>query len=221
MRLNKYIAVNSALSRRSADMAIEQGKITVNGKKAVLGSSVSESDHVAIEGVEIRPKKVQRIIVLIDKPVGYVSSKHGQGSPTVYDLLPSQFKNLNIAGRLDKDSCGLLLLTNDGEMLYELTHPSQEKIKVYEVVLDKQLTTIDKTKIEQGVSLNDGTSRLKLNQRSQDRTKWEVIMNEGRNRQIRRTFSKLGYKVQHLKRTRLGDYTIDQLAGAKFLTITI
>lgn len=221
MRLNKYLAENSALSRRSADMAIEQGKVTINGAKAQLGADVGQTDIVELEGMVIRPRLGSKIVVLLNKPVGYVCSKDGQGSPTVYDLLPNEYNNLNIAGRLDKDSSGLVVLTSDGDLLYKLTHPSQNKIKIYEVKLNKPLGLNDKKLIEKGVGLEDGLSKLKLEPIDGSGLNWTVKMHEGRNRQIRRTFAALNYKVNSLDRIKMADYSLDQTKQGEHLAFTI
>jgi pseudouridine synthase len=221
MRLNKFIADNTSLSRRAADKAIELGKVTINGQNAVLGANITETDTIALDGVDIKPKNSQKIVVLLNKPVGYVCSKDGQGSPTIYDILQSNYKDLNIAGRLDKDSSGLVLLTNDGDLLYKLTHPSQSKVKVYKVALDKALINIDVKNIERGVQLQDGPSKLMLTKLDDEGQQWKVEMHEGRNRQIRRTFMALGYNVKKLHRTKIDQYEIGDIKIGKFMVLYI
>src|SRR5690606_8683974 len=132
-----------------------------------------------------------------NKPTGYICSRRGQGSRTVYDLLPDKYRSLKTAGRLDKESSGLLILTNNGNLANQLTHPRYEKEKVYKVKLNKPLTGADKNKLLEGVKLDDGPSRfIKIEQNPQGVC--EVTLSEGRNRQIRRTFDTLGYKVVYL-----------------------
>jgi 23S rRNA pseudouridine2605 synthase len=123
MRLNKFIAQSTGLSRRAADAAIAQGRVSVNGREAALGKEVGESDTVVLDNSAITPA-VNTVTIMLNKPVGYVCSRNGQGSKTVYDLLPPEYQQLKPVGRLDKDSSGLLLMTNDGDLAYELTHPS-------------------------------------------------------------------------------------------------
>src|SRR3990167_9874353 len=148
MRINKYVALATGMSRRAADAVIELGKITVNGQPATAGQQISSEDKVALDGKNINTSsKIQTII--LNKPVGYVCSRDGQGSKTIYDLLPAELHNLKPVGRLDKDSSGLLLLTNDGELAHKLTHPSFQKEKVYEVELGP-LDETDKHNIELG-----------------------------------------------------------------------
>jgi 23S rRNA pseudouridine2605 synthase len=218
MRLNKFIADNTNLSRRSADKAIEVGQVTVNGVKATLGTTINPTDNVEYNGRAIKVVNTQPIIILLNKPVGYVCSKNGQGSKTIYDLLPAKYQNLNIAGRLDKDSCGLVVLTNDGDLLYRLTHPSNNKNKIYNITLDKPLGENHMIHIEQGVSLDDGSSKLKLKKLDKTGLSWQVTMQQGRNRQIRRTFKTLDYTVIYLQRIMLDNFKLDNLKSGCYKT---
>lgn len=205
MRLNRFIALASGVSRRRADELIAKGLIKVNGQKGQLTDSISNSDTVTLDGKPIKPLPLT--IIILNKPVGYVCSRDGQGSSTIYDLFPGKYHNLKPVGRLDKDSSGLILLTNDGELANNLTHPRYQKEKVYEVKLDKTLNPADKEKLLSGVKLSDGVSKfIKLNVQADY---YEVILREGRNRQIRRTFEALGYKVTELHRTKFGDCRLE------------
>jgi 16S rRNA U516 pseudouridylate synthase RsuA-like enzyme len=138
VRLNKFIASGTELSRRAADTAIAAGKVTVNGLPAGQGQDIGPDDVVALDGQEVT-HSTPKTTIMLNKPVGFVVSRQGQGSRTIYDILPSEYHQLNPIGRLDKDSSGLLLLTNDGELANALTHPSYQKRKVYEVTLNKPL----------------------------------------------------------------------------------
>jgi len=220
MRLNKYIAASSDLSRRKADEAIASGRVTVNGKTAEQGIDVNNTDTVALDGRTLTPTD-STVTILLNKPRGYVVSRDGQGSKTVYDLLPPEYQQLNPVGRLDKDSSGLLLLTNDGQLANELTHPSRQKVKIYEVSLDKPLQPLHRQMIsDHGLMLEDGLSKLLLERRKEsDDHAWTVTMHEGRNRQIRRTFAALGYTVQTLHRTQFGPYTLDKIGQGEFTVI--
>src|SRR3712207_6089440 len=135
MRLNKYIASATGLSRRAADEALAQNRVRVNGEVASVGPQVLGNDVVSLDGQIVTPQEAS-VTILLHKPTGYVSSREGQGSRTVYDLLPPELHHLKTVGRLDKESSGLLLLTSDGQLAYELTPPSFQKAKVYEVELD-------------------------------------------------------------------------------------
>src|SRR5579872_2511820 len=130
MRINQYIAAYSLLSRRAADRAISLGKVTVNNLPAVVGQDIAPTDSVHVEGSLIKPVS-KPIVILFHKPLGYVCSRNGQGNNTIYDLLPEKFHQLQSVGRLDKNSSGLLVLTNDGHLSQHLTHPSYDKIKTY------------------------------------------------------------------------------------------
>jgi 23S rRNA pseudouridine2605 synthase len=216
MRLNQYIALQTGISRRSADRLIKEGKVTVNGQAPLIGHQVTVHDKVAVSGLKIKHKP-QLTTIMLNKPVSYVCSRNGQGSKTVYDLIPEDLHSLKPVGRLDKDSSGLLLMTNDGHLANELTHPSHQKQKVYLVELDRQLEPQDAKKLESGVRLDDGLSQLHLKQLKGDVI--EVKIYEGRNRQIRRTFANLGYKVEKLHRTHFGSYALKLLPSGSFNTL--
>lgn len=214
MRINQFVAQATGLSRRKADTVIAAGSVMINGDRAQLGDTVSDTDKVTYKGKHLIIKAT--LTVMLNKPVGYVCSRDGQGSKTIYDLLPPELHRLKPAGRLDKESSGLLLLTNDGNLAHNLTHPSKQKEKVYEVTLEQTLNERDKQKIEQGVMLEDGISALKLNGSGNN---WVITLSEGRNRQIRRTFASLGYGVTKLHRTSFGSYELGQIDTAKYETV--
>lgn len=208
MRLNVFLAQRTGLSRRAADQAIKQGRVAINGQPAQLGQAVDEADAVTLNGQKLTDA-TKLVTIMLNKPVGYICSRAGQGSRTIYELLPTKYHHLNPVGRLDKDSSGLLLLTNDGALANRLTHPRYQKTKVYEVQLDKPLAPLHQQMIsDHGVQLDDGPSQLILAKLDNDPTKWQVTMREGRNRQIRRTFTALGYHVNHLHRTQFGNYNL-------------
>lgn len=213
MRLNKFLAASTNLSRRKADEAIAEGRVTINGVTAEQGQTAQDGDDVRLDGHSIKPVAIVTTI-LLNKPRGYVVSRDGQGSQTIYDLLPTAYQQLNPVGRLDKDSSGLLLLTNDGQLAHELTHPSHQKTKIYEVTLDKPLEPLHRQMIsDHGLMLEDGLSKLQLERQTEGNDQaWTVTMHEGRNRQIRRTFSALGYTVQTLHRTQFGHHALANLA---------
>lgn len=220
MRLNKYVALATGMSRRAADSAIEEGRVLVNDQNPDIGYDVSNSDTVTLDSRAITPP-VKTTTILLNKPRGYVCSRDGQGSKTIYDLLPLELHTLKPVGRLDKDSSGLLLLTNDGNLAHELTHPSRQKIKIYEVELDKPLEPLHQQMInDYGLQLEDGLSRLNL-EKLNDPTKFRVTMSEGRNRQIRRTFGTVGYSVIRLHRTHFGTSVLANLPSGKWKQLQI
>jgi 23S rRNA pseudouridine2605 synthase len=215
MRINKYIASGSQLSRRAADAAIIEGRVLINDKPANAGSQVGELDIVTLDGQPIFAEQ-HMITIMLNKPFGYVVSRVGQGSKTIYDLLSPEYQQLNPVGRLDKNSSGLLLLTNDGALANELTHPRYAKIKIYEIRLNQPLAPLHQQMInDRGLSLEDGLSKLQLEKLDEAGSDWRVTMSEGRNRQIRRTFSALDYTVTRLHRTHFGSYQLGDLAKGK------
>lgn len=220
MRINKFIAQSTSLSRRDADSAIADGRVEINDTLAMPGDIVVEGDNVTLDSHRIEPSKTKQTIML-NKPVGYVVSRNGQGSPTIYDLLPNELHSLNPVGRLDKNSSGLLIMTNDGDLANTLTHPSYEKVKQYQVQLNDFLSSNDILALKQGVDIGDRTlSSLKvLGPLKQAQPVYTVKMSEGRNRQIRRTFKELGLKVIRLHRTHFGPYEIKDLNIGEYLAL--
>lgn len=216
-RLNKHLALTLGVSRRQADTLIAEGKVTINGAPAALGARFMSSDTIALSGAPLTGT-TPYIYLLFNKPTGYVCSRSAQGvTPTIYSLLPQQFKALKSVGRLDKDSSGLLLLTNDGNFAHSMTHPSFHKVKVYHATLDTPLEPLHQQMIsDYGVDLGDGKSQLQLMRLSDtSRTEWQITMSEGRNRQIRRTFAALGYQVATLHRVQFGNYTLGDIKSGE------
>lgn len=221
-RLNKYLALELGISRREADNYISRGSVTINGTPAQLGARIKQNDIIKVSGKVISHDTSYRYIIL-NKPVGYVCSRKRQGeSPTIYDLLPKELHTLKPAGRLDRDSSGLLILTNDGDFAYRMTHPKFYKTKIYAVQLDHALAPLHQQMIADfGVQLADGPSKLSLERLDDTRKKWRVTMSEGRNRQIRRTFAALGYTVTDLHRLTFGDYSLGDLTSGAWQEIHI
>lgn len=216
MRINAYLAKATGISRRQIDKLIQQGRVTLNDKEASVGMLVKEHDNVKIDSHSVN-SPTDNILISLNKPVGYVVSRNGQGAKTIYDLLPKNFYNLKPIGRLDKDSSGLLLLTNDGKLAQSLSHPSNQKIKTYQVILDHKLKNEDKIKLKKGVKLIDGLSYLKVKIMPSGFSESLIIdMEEGRNRQIRRTFKALGYIVTDLHRISFGQYKLKNLSSGKW-----
>lgn len=218
LRLNKFLAERLGLSRRQADDAISNGKVTVDGKLAVLGARIDKDAKVCYNG-KIVPLAVNYTYLALNKPVGYVCSKKRQGdTPTIYELLPKKYQDLKTVGRLDKDSSGIILLTNDGDFAFQHTHPKFVKEKQYEVELNRDLEPLHQQEIaEFGIDLPDGKSRLGLAHLDNGRKRWLVTMSEGRNRQIRRTFLAVGYAVKKLHRIQFGKYRLSELKSGEFV----
>ena len=222
MRLNKFIAYSTGLSRREADQKIIGGHVTINDQPAHLGQSMNDGDQIKLDG-RLLTAPAHSTIVMLNKPTGYVCSRNAQadGVKTVYELLPADLTRLKTVGRLDKDSSGLILLTDDGDLAHKLTHPSFAKSKEYIVTLDRPLAPLHQQMVSDfGINLEDGPSRLLLTSLNDDRTKFQVIMHEGRNRQIRRTFASLGYQVIALHRIGFGEYALGDLATGSYKVIS-
>lgn len=218
MRINKWLALHADMSRRSADSAVINGRVKINDVRAELGAEVNEQDTVYLDGKLVWKREEKSLVIILNKPTTYVCSRAGQGSKTVYDLLPSHLHHLKAVGRLDKDSSGLLLMTNDGELHHTLTHPSFNKQKRYEVTLDRQLSFSEIHKLNKGIALEDGLSKLHVTP-LKGRV-YEVKMSEGRNRQIRRTFAALNILVTALHRTDFGPYHLGSLLSGKYIKAT-
>ena len=205
------------ISRREADDLISYGHVKVNGAKVTLGARFEQGDAISIRNQPLGAA-VAFVFLALHKPVGYVSSRRQQGeTPTIYNLLPDHYHHLKPVGRLDKDTSGLILLSNDGDFAYQMTHPKFYKTKIYEISLDKPLAPLHQQIIgDHGIQLEDGPSQLVLERTDDSREHWIVTMHEGRNRQIRRTFSALGYTVVRLHRTDFGHYTIGDIKPGEF-----
>jgi 23S rRNA pseudouridine2605 synthase len=218
MRINRYIALAAGMSRRAADAAVAAGRAMVDNATAKPGTDVIEGKSLVMLDGKVLVKVRTTQTIILNKPIGYVVSRAGQGAKTIYHLLPPDLHHLKPVGRLDKDSSGLLLLTNDGVLANDLTHPSRQKIKIYEVSLDKPLQPLHRQMIaEMGVQLEDGSSLLGLERAKEGNDRdWIVTMHEGRNRQIRRTFAALGYSVTRLHRVRLGKYHLANLEFGEY-----
>ncbi len=217
LRLNKFLAERIGVSRREADELIVAGKVTINGKVATLGARLDKNDKVCYNK-KIIPFKTDYLYIAMNKPVGYVCSRRAQGeTPTLYELLPKEYQKLKTVGRLDKDSSGLILLTNDGDFAFSMTHPKFRKEKIYEVELDRPLQPLHQQMIsDYGIMLDDGPSKFTV---IHDDDKYIVKISEGRNRQIRRTFAAIGYKVEKLHRTNFGKYELNGLKPGKYVII--
>lgn len=215
MRLNQYLAKHTALSRRSADTAIAEGRVRVNDTTANLGQSVGDNDRVTLDENDIVLQHTKSI--MLHKPIKTICSKTQQGNvPTVYSLLPKELQHLAYVGRLDKDTSGLLIMSNDGELIQHITHPGHEIDKQYIVQLNKILENSDLKRLKTGIQLDDGISKFKISGKGRD---WTVIIHEGRNRQIRRTFEALGYEVTKLHRSKVGSLSLGNLQPGSYKEI--
>lgn len=222
MRINKYLAACGIASRRGCDKLIEDGKITVNGKKAVIGMEICGDDRVEIDGKIISVQKNEYYI--INKPKGYICSVSDEkGRKTVLDLLPGDVGRIYPVGRLDYDSEGLLILTTDGELAQHLTHPSNEIPKTYLVKIEGTLTESDLNPIRSGIEI-DGyvTKKCKAHivETNKLYTKIHITITEGKNREIRKMFEAIGKNVILLKRIKIGEITLCGLDRGAYRTLT-
>lgn len=211
MRLQVFISHCGVCSRRKALSSILSGQVTVNGKKILEPSYCvnPSSDIVTFGGRKIF--LLEKAYIILNKPKGVVTTtKDRFAEKKVTDLLPSHLKHLYPVGRLDKETTGLLLMTNDGELAHRLTHPSFEVNKTYKVRLSRPLSEIDKNKLQKGVFL-DGKKTLSCKITKTSQNELEIVLREGRKRQVRRMFASLSYHVVDLRRIAEGALTLGHL----------
>ena len=218
-RLNKFIAQSGLCSRRKADDLIESGCVRVNGKTVnELGLLVSAGDKIEVNGSQI--KKVQYTYIKYYKPAGYITTMDDEkGRKTIYDLLPAELKKLKPAGRLDKDSTGLIILTDDGDLIYRLTHPSIKIPKVYRVVARGKMNLEHLKQMAEGIEIEKGkiayADAMIVEYEGKD-TVLQVTLYQGLNRQIRKMLDFLGYPVISLKRVTHGTINIQGMKKGQF-----
>jgi 23S rRNA pseudouridine2605 synthase len=208
MRLNAWLARAGVASRRGADELIKAGRITVNGEPGQLNTFVQSHDDVRLDGEPLAKQKVA--YVLLHKPAGVVTTASDpQGRATVVDLVDHPSRVVPV-GRLDADTTGVLLLTNDGELAHRLAHPRYEVDKVYEVETWAQPTDADLERLRAGVALDDGPTRPAAVRRI-DGARIELTIHEGRNRQVKRMLEAIGHRVKRLHRSRYGPLAVGGL----------
>lgn len=215
MRINKYIAKSGYCSRRKADNLIEKGQVKVNGK--VLdkpGYEVCEGDLVSINGEILKLEEF--FYYKLNKPIGYITSNFDPHNPKDLNDLIDLDRKFFAAGRLDKDSHGLLIITNDGEFANALTHPSNDISKEYIVKVDKRLSAEKIKKFESELDIGNGeiTSQSQIFYKGNNT--YKVIISQGYNRQIRRMFKVLGSNVLDLERIRIGKVHLDNLKSSNY-----
>lgn len=218
MRINKYLETCGVGSRRFCDTLVAEGRVTVNGRLCKVGQDVSEKDSVSLDGKKLNVVQ-KELYFIMNKPKGYICSvKDDKDRKTVMELLPKTSSRVVPVGRLDYDSEGLLLFTNDGELINRLTHPRHEIPKTYLVKIEGSIPESSLAKLRAGVEL-DGRLTNKSTVRvidSDDKfTKLTVTITEGRNRQVRRMFESVGKEVVFLKRIKIGDLTLSGLDRGK------
>jgi 23S rRNA pseudouridine2605 synthase/23S rRNA pseudouridine2604 synthase len=219
IRIQKYLSAAGVCSRRKAESHVRDGRVRVNGKTiTILGTKVDpDKDHIEVDGRRVG-SATQKIYIALNKPKGYVTSCDHPGRDLVIDLvdLPDRIYPI---GRLDKDSTGLLLLTNDGRLHHQLSHPSFDHEKEYEVTVQHPITDGVLRQLSQGIKLKEGKTRPASVERLSGR-RFRIILKEGRNRQIRRMVRKVGHKVMRLKRLRMANVCLGKLPPGAWRHIT-
>lgn len=222
VRLNKYIASSGLCSRRKADELITEGKVNVNGKTVTeLGYLVQEKDKVFVDKKLVRPVKHEYYKFF--KPAGYITTADDEkGRKTIYDLLPENLYHLKPVGRLDKESTGLLILTNDGELINQLTHPSVKVPKVYLVTIDSKIHKHELEQMALGIEIEKGKmayADITVLEADGKSTTMKITLFQGLNRQIRKMFEHFGYEVKSLKRVQHATISIEGLKRGEFKPI--
>lgn len=213
-RLNKYIASSGLCSRRKADELIESGVVNVNGKIVKeLGFQVGPKDKVFVNKVLIHPKKLE--YYKFYKPAGYITTSDDEkGRKTIYDIIPKELSELKPVGRLDKDSTGLLIMTNDGDLINQLTHPSVKVSKVYIVSVEGKVGVNDLETMYKGIEIEKGKmayADAQIIEFDKTSTMLQVVLTQGLNRQIRKMFDFLGHPVISLKRIQHATISLEGL----------
>lgn len=217
IRLNKYLAKAGIASRREADRMIVEGRVSLKGEIVEsLGTLVDENtDKVKVDGKRIKIKETPHLYLLLNKPPGYlVTVKDPFERPLVMDLLPSFKKRIFPVGRLDLDSEGLLLLTNDGDLAYRLMHPRYRVVKEYRLRIDSKPTASTLKRLEKGIYLDGkktAPAKIHMLPSTKRETRIKVELVEGRKRELKRMFEAVGHRVLSLKRIRFGSLSLGQL----------
>lgn len=224
VRLNKAIADTGFCARRKADEFIQAGKVQVNGQTVTeMGMRVDPAhDVISINGQPLQ--SAEKAYLLFHKPLGYVTSRRGgRTGKSIYEIIPTQYQSVDPAGRLDQDSSGALLLSNDGDFLYQITHPKFHLPKLYEITLDRPLTDAETEQLQQGVKLMPENKLARMSQVQVDPKnpqRYQVELITGYNRQIRRTLAVIGARVLTLHRVSFGPISLDNLKSGQFRPLT-
>jgi len=220
MRLQKFLAHAGIASRRASEDIIKQGRVTLNGRTITdMGVSVSESDLVNVDGKLIENEE-EKTYIMLNKPVGYVSTAKDQfDRPTVLDLVKDINKRLYPVGRLDYDTSGLIILTNDGDFTYQLTHPKHEIDKEYEALISGIPSDAEIKRFEDGLQIDDYTTspaKIIISEKNRNNTLVHITIHEGKNRQVRKMCEAIGHNVLTLKRISVGPIALENLPEGKW-----
>jgi 23S rRNA pseudouridine2605 synthase len=225
MRINKYIAKSTGCSRRKAEEYILEGKVKVNGKVCLdLATDVTElEDKILLDGKAIN-LDIPLVYLMLNKPKGLVVTRSDEyDRSTVYSIIPPELDFVKPVGRLDKDSEGLLLLTNDGQMINKILHPRYKEEKVYQVVVAGNVNKAQLTQLRQGIDIGDGITQpagVFVRRNGERKTALKFVLKEGRKRQIRRMLEVVELKVLSLKRTQIGNIQLGRLPQGQWRFLT-
>ena len=221
MRINKYLAKCGIGSRRKCDEYISSGKIKVDGKKVTdFSFNVNDDSYVQFNNKLVN--KLENVIYMLNKPRGYICTKNDNlGRKTIYDLLPDKLDLFSV-GRLDYDTTGILLVTNDGDLCYKLTHPKFNVNKKYYVFTDKKLSNSDILSIKKGIKIDNEIlkANVKFLENINNGYFWDVVLTEGKNREIKRIFNFFDIKVLNLHRYEFSGLRMNELKEGKFRKIS-
>lgn len=227
VRIQKYIADCGICSRRAAEALIEEGRVTVNGEPAHLGDKTDGNDLIRIDGKVVKPSRSrEKVTLMLYKPRGYITTmKDEQGRKCVADIIARERLRLYPIGRLDKDSEGLLLLTNDGDLANKLTHPANHIPKTYRVIVKAILNREHIKAFENGIYIEeDGyttrSAEVEILEVKEDRTVFYLTLYEGKNREIRKMCQALGLEVLRLKRDKIADLSIGTLRAGQYRALS-
>ena len=225
-RLQKIIARAGIASRRAAEELIREGKVRVNGEVITeLGARADLSrDRVAVGGKTIKSVQLGTVVLLLNKPKGYITTRHDPlNRPTVMDLLPSRYRHLHPVGRLDGDTSGVLLLTDDGELTQLLTHPSHQIEKVYAARVRGEVKPQTLKRLQEGVRIEINEKwvvakarRVRVEASTSKNSLLEMTLQEGKNRQVRRMLEAVGHPVSALRRVRFAGIEVEELRAGKY-----
>ena len=220
VRLQKYLAEAGVASRRKCEELIAQGKVEINGEVITTqGTKVNGDEIIKVDGRLVRQEQ-KKVYILLNKPVGYISTAKDEFSrKTVLDLLDTVKERVYPVGRLDYDTSGLLLLTNDGELANRMTHPRNEMPKVYRAMIDGKIGEEDVNSLQSGIAIEDyktAPAKVHVIETGKRETIVEITIHEGRNRQVRKMFETLGHVVLRLKRVAIGPLAIEGIEEGKW-----
>lgn len=217
-RLNKYLVEAGVCSRREADRLIEAGKITVNGRRAVMGEKVEGTEEIIVDGKKVEPPKTERVYLAYNKPVGIICTSDPSAQDNIIEAVGYPERIFHI-GRLDVASSGLILLTNDGAIVNKILRAEGNHDKEYVVTVDRRLTPDFLNKMRKGVMLEDGKTRPAVVEQI-DAMTFAITIVEGKNRQIRRMCEALGFQVEKLKRVRIMNIELGDLKTGEWRHLT-